>query len=212
MYDPSIMEVGKRVHNAIDSYYKNYYNKEATEENVLATTYGILRNQWDTTLPPEFLKKAHTCVVNFAKWELNNLDGLATKPITECKIYSGDLMGIIDYLDLSRQRAVDFKTNSRSGISYDNKVQAVMYRKLVYEKFNINIKNFSFMFLFTGETMNVYLDDLKLLEIEKELIMNKDKILESWRTMSFPKEPRTPKGCGNCAYRFYCGGVDGSPC
>jgi len=213
MFDPSIMEVGKRVHDAIDAYYKNYYILETDEQNIFDTTYSILRNQWDVTLPASYLKKAHACLVNFAKFESKNVNGeFATKPLTEVKIYSGDLMGIIDYLDLSKQKAVDFKTNSHSGISYENKMQAVMYRKLIGDKFNTNIKTFNFEFLFTGEMKDVYLDDLKLLEIEKELYIIKDKIIESWRTMSFPKEPRTESTCSGCSYRYYCGGVDGNSC
>jgi len=208
MYDPSIMEVGRRVHDAIDAYYKGCYSNETGEENILAETYGILRSEWDTTLPANYLKKAHTCIVNFAKWEANNIGHLATKPITEIKIYSGDLMGVVDYLDLNKPKAVDFKTNTRAMLNHDYKMQAVMYKLLIKNKFAIDINNFSFLFLFTGETKDVYVNGGTLLEIEKELIMYKDKILESWKTMNFPKQPRT--SCKGCAFKYYCGGVDGN--
>jgi CRISPR/Cas system-associated exonuclease Cas4 (RecB family) len=130
--------------------------------------------------------------------------------LTEVKIYSGDLMGIIDYLDLTTPKAVDFKTNTKAGIYYDYKMQAVMYRKLISEKFNTNIKTFHFEFLYTGETKDVYLDDLKLLDIEKDLIMYKDKIKDSWASMGFPKTPLT--NCKSCNFKYYCGGVDGDSC
>jgi len=209
MFDPSVMEVGKRVHDAIDVYYKNYYVVETNEQNILSTIYGILRNQWDTTLPADFLRKAYACLVNFAKFEAkNNGNGFATKPLTEIKIYSGDLMGIIDYLDLTTPRAVDFKTNTKAGIYYDYKMQAVMYRKLIYDKFNTNIKTFHFEFLYTGETKDVYLDDLKLLEIEQDLYSYRDKIKDSWASMSFPKAPLTDGGCKSCNFRYYCGGIE----
>jgi len=213
MRDPSIMEVGKRVHDAIDTYYKGYYTLETNEQSIFNTTYNILRNQWDVTLPASYLKKSHTCLGNFAKFESKNVNGeFATKPLTEVKVYSGDLMGIIDYLDLSRQRAVDFKTNANPGISYENRMQAVMYRKLIYDKFNTNIKTFYFLFLFTGDEKEVWMEDLKLLDIEKELYLYKDKILESWKTMVFPKEPRIESACDGCSYRYYCEGVDGNTC
>jgi len=211
MFDPSIMEVGKRVHDVIDVYYRNYYNSETDEQKILDTSYGILRNQWDVTLPASFLKKAYTCLTNFAKFESQNAhNGFATKPLTEVKIYSGDLMGIIDYLDLTTPKAVDFKTNTKAGIYYDYKMQAVMYRKLIFEKFNTNIKTFHFEFLYTGETKDVYLDDLKLLEIEQDLLMYKDKIKDSWASMSFPKTPLV--SCKSCNFKYYCGGVDGDSC
>lgn len=207
MYDPLVVEVGKRVHNAIDSYYKNYYNSIYSIQQIEDITYNILRNQWDTKLSANLLKKAHLCIHNFAKFESENNNGLATKPLTEVKIYSGDIMGIVDYLDLNKQKVIDFKTNASARIGDDNKMQAVMYQKLIKDQFNINIEKFGFQFLYVDDYKEVSLYDPSLKMIAEELIMYKDKIKESWQTMFFPKNPKNESVCKRCEYRYYCEGV-----
>lgn len=205
-WDPSIVEVGKRVHDAIDVYYKNHFATEFIEEKIRDIVYSILREQWDTTLPVDFLKKAYTCICHFAEWEVNNGYRGRTKPWTEGRIYVNGLMGIIDYLDLNTKTIVDFKTNTRAGIGYGNRMQAVMYKKLVKEKFGIDIPYFTFQFLFPNETRVVKFDK-KTMQVQEDIEMYIKQIQESWKTNNFPKQPRTPKGCKSCMFNYYCGGV-----
>jgi len=206
MWDPSIVEVGSRVHQAIEDYYKCSIigkNKEGIFEKV----YQILRNDWDTTLPASFLKKAYVCLEHFAEFEMNNINkGREVLPMSEVDIRCNGLRGIIDYLDLSNNKLIDFKTNTRAGIGYANKMQAVMYGILVKEKFNYDIPYFTLQFLYPGETRIIKYDS-KLDKVREQLYDYVEQIQESWRRQHFPKLPRTKSTCNNCNYRFYCDGV-----
>lgn len=204
-FDTSHLEVGKRVHDAADNYYKHCYKGDASEKYILDTTYGILRRDWDVTLPAPLLKKAYDCITNFAKFEANNVsNGVTNKPGTEVKLYYNDLMGIVDYLDLDRVKVIDFKTGAKPGIGYYSRLQAVMYKILIKGKFNVNIKYFEFQFLYPGIPRKVDVNDKKSLEVQEDLMKYKDQIIESWKTSVFPKQPRTPTGCKYCEYRLYC--------
>lgn len=203
-YDPTIMYVGKMVHDAADYYYKHCYTKDNDKALILSLTYRHLRDNWDTTLPVEYLKKAYQCLINFAEFEFNNNHDLATKPITEIKIYAGDIMGIIDYIDLNNQLAIDFKTNARATLSRSYKMQAVMYKKLIKDKFDIELKKFRFQFLFVDEYRDAVFSKPIYKEIEQDLIACKEQIKESWRTLNFPKAPKTKSTCRWCNYRYYC--------
>jgi len=206
MFDPSIVEVGSRVHDAIDKYYRTSYSTEVDEEGILAKSYEILTNDWDHTLPADFLKKAYVCLQHFAEFEVNNLNkGLLMKPLTELRIKADGLYGIIDYYHPETNKVIDFKTNTKAGVGYANKMQAYMYKLLIKHKFNIDINYFTLQFLFPGEIRVVKFDN-KMDKIKKDLIMNVEKIKESWRRDLFPKDPRTKSTCNGCSYRFYCGG------
>ena len=203
-YDPAIMYVGRQVHDAADYYYKHCYTKDNDKALILSLTYRHLRDNWDTTLKVDYLKKAYQCLINFAEFEFNNNHDLATKPITEIRIYAGDIMGIIDYIDLSSQLAIDFKTNTKPSLSRSYKMQAVMYKKLIKDKFDIDLKTFRFQFLYVDEFRDVNFSNPKLVEIEQDLISCKEQIKESWRTLNFPKVPKTKSTCRWCNYRYYC--------
>ncbi|MHA1866006.1 MAG: PD-(D/E)XK nuclease family protein [Candidatus Heimdallarchaeaceae archaeon] len=207
MFDPSIVEVGSRVHSAIDRYYKNYFDTNLTQNQILEIVYGLLRQEWDTTLPPEYLKKAFKCLYNFAIFESNNLSNdLRTKPLTEVKIQYNDLYGIVDYIDFNTKTVIDFKTNTNAGLGYDKKMQAVMYKKLVEGRFKTRISSFYFVFLYPGKQIEVKFDK-KLSKIEEELEKIKNSIIGAFQKKKFPKKPRTPNTCKGCEYRIYCGGV-----
>jgi CRISPR/Cas system-associated exonuclease Cas4 (RecB family) len=207
MFDPSIVEVGSRVHDAIDMYYRNYLLLNGTEEDIRNKVYEILRNQWDTTLSVDYLKKAYTCVCNFAKFENTMRKGRRGVPLTECKIYCNGLMGIVDYLDLNKPNIVDFKTNTKAGVGYDNKVQAVMYKMLVKQEYDIDLPYFTLQFLFPNETRVIKYEE-NVLQIQREIENSVEQIRKAWDTKNFPKEPRTPSTCNGCEYRFFCGGLE----
>lgn len=206
-WDPSIIEVGKRVHDAIDAYYKYKYDIYNNSGEILNTVYEILRADWETTLPAEFLRKAYVCLTNFAEWEMNNINrGLKTKPLTEVHIHADGLYGIVDYIDLNRRKPIDWKTNTRAGISYGNRLQAVMYRKLIKDKFNFEISYFTFQYLYPDEVRIVKFDG-KTEQVEKEMYEFIERIKESWKTKNFPKTPRTKRACGGCQFSYYCDGI-----
>lgn len=208
MFDPSVFEVGKRVHDAIDMYYKHHFRTDTNQEQILYDVYSLFRKSWDTTLPVEYLKKAYVCLQNFSVWEGNNLqDKLYTKPLTEVKIPANGFYGIVDYVDLAGKRYIDWKTNTRAGLGHSYKIQAVMYKILIEHKFNISLNNFTFQFLFLGEPRDINLKDKKLGEVENEIYNFRDKILESWKSGEFPKEPRTKNRCRSCSFNYYCGGI-----
>jgi len=208
MFDPSIVEVGSRVHEAINTYYRNHLLLDGTEEQIKDKVYSVLRNDWDTTLPVEFLKKAYICISNFAKFEYSRKKGRRGVPLTETKIYSDGLMGIIDYLDLNNLDIVDFKTNTKASVSYDNKVQAVMYKMLVKEEYDIDLQHFTLQYLYTNEHRVVEYDK-NIFKIEGYIKKIVKEIKNAWDTGEFPKNPKTPKMCNWCEYRYYCKGGNG---
>jgi len=203
-YDPAIMYVGKMVHDAADYYYKHCYTKNNDKATILSLSYRHLRDNWDTTLKVEYLKKAHQCLCNFAEFEAGNNHELVTKPITEIKIYANDIMGIVDYIDLNNQNAIDFKTNARASLGYSYKMQAVMYKLLIKHQFNIDLKKFRFQFLFVNDYRDVHFSNPKLQQIEQDLKSYVEQIKEAWTTLNFPKNPKTKNTCRWCNYRFYC--------
>lgn len=207
MWDPSIMEVGRRVHDAIDMYYKHHFRTDTNREQILYDVYSVLRKDWDTTLPVEYLKKAYVCLENFSGWESNNLqDKLYTKPLTEVKIPANGFYGIIDYINLKDKVFIDWKTNTRAGLGYSYKIQAVMYKLLIESEFKISVDEFKFLFLFVDDDRKIKLKSKKLAGVEKDIYDFRDKIMKSWKTGDFPKEPRT--SCRGCSYKYYCGGVE----
>jgi len=204
MFDPSIVEVGSRVHDTIDKYYRTAYSPDFTQEQILAQSYNILRTDWDHMLPAEFLKKAYTCLEHFAEFEIKNINkGLLTKPLTEVKIKANGLYGIVDYLRLENQKVIDFKTNSRAGVGYANKMQAVMYKLLVKREFDIDIKYFNLFFLYPNEYRTLKFDG-KYENIKKDLFKYVGEIREAWKKNQFPKKPRTKSGCNWCSFKYYC--------
>jgi len=206
-WDPSIVEVGRRVHDAVDAYYKHHYVIWKNSREILKKVYEILRAEWDTKLPAEYLRKAYTCLSHFADFEMNNINkGILTKPLTEVHIHADGLYGIVDYLDLNQRKIIDWKTNTRAGISYANRLQAVMYRKLIRDKFKFEIPYFIFQFLYVDEVRIVKFDK-KTEQVEKEMYEYIEKIKEAWKTKTFPQEPRTPSGCNACQFHYYCGGI-----
>lgn len=208
MYDPAILYVGRSVHEAIDNYYKHCYTKTNDKSHILALTYRQLRDNWDTTMPVEFLKKAYTCLQNFAEFEAQNNHDLTTKPLTEVKLYADNFMGIIDVVDLVHQRCIDWKTNARASLGYNYKLQAMLYKYLIKHQFDIDLKQFDFVFLAPNEIRTVRFNNPKLKDIAQDIYAYKEAILKSWQTGEFPKQPKTANTCKYCAYRYYCEGCD----
>jgi len=206
-WDPSVVEVGKRVHDAIDAYYKHHYVIYNKPGDILKKVYEILRAEWDTTLPADYLAKAYVCLTNFAEFEMNNINkGIKVKPLTEVHIHANGLYGIVDYIDLNRRKSIDWKTNTRAGIGWANRLQAVMYRKLIREHFKFEISYFTFQYLYVDEPRIVKFDK-KTEQVEIEMYEYIEKIKEAWKTKNFPQEPRTPSACNSCQFHYYCGGI-----
>jgi len=127
--------------------------------------------------------------------------------MTEVKIESDGLLGYIDYINLDTMQILDFKTNTKSSISYEYKIQFHMYRRLLKQKYNIDISEFTFLFLYTNEEKTITLTK-SIKKIEDDLDMYINNIRSSWKTDTFEKKPRLKSSCKSCEYRFYCGGIN----
>jgi len=208
LYDPTIMAVGKIVHETIERYYNQMYEKGTTEEDVLAKTYFILRRMWDTTLPSNLLNKAYTCLSNFAKYEIENANnGIDEKPLSELTLETDDMLGIIDVLYQEKKIAGDFKTNIKPSVSQNYKIQATMYKYLLEETMGISVRSFNFIFLYGYENRLITFTEKSYSDLLDIVIGTKNAIIGSWKKDSFKKEPRTEHMCKYCQYNYYCGGV-----
>jgi len=211
-YNFDVLDIGGYVHEAIERYYKNYYLTNGTKDDILNKTYSCLKDIWDTTLLPEYLKKAYDCLENHAKWEENNIKtGIGTKPLTEIAIDSGDYYGLIDYIDLPSNRVIDWKTNKFPVLSYEYRMQAYVYKKLFESKFNEKLSHFYFFFLYPNDWRTVSYEKEKQIEVGKDVEKFLAEIKECYDKEEFEKRPRIRSTCKNCNYRLYCkfeGGKD----
>ena len=205
-FDPTIFEVGRRVHEAIDYYYKNHFSTDRTRDEILAISYGYLRKNWDRSLPPEYLRKSFTALYNFATFESNkNIFGYRQKPLTEVVLHCENMFGVVDYLDLNTKEVLDFKTSSNPSVSKQNKIQATVYKLLIEHNFHFTPKTFTFFYLLPNVQKHVNLSSISNIETEVKNTINS--IIESWETNRFEKKPKTKNACKSCEYRMYCGGV-----
>jgi len=201
-----VLDIGSYVHEAIDKYYKLRFLTEADSPNdVLYETYDLLKQVWDTTLEPEGFKKAYTSLQNHAQFEYNQIkSGIRSKPFTEVKINARGYFGIIDYADMSSMNIIDWKTNRYPTLSYNYRMQAYIYKQLIDEHFNVDLKYFKFFFLFPNKWRTVKYDTPKMNEVANDVEELKSMVSDSYKYDSFEKRPRTKKMCRNCLYKYYC--------
>lgn len=209
MWDFSVLDVGGYAHDAIDRYYRHHYDPTAIKsyEDILTYSYEELANIWDITLKPEQLKQAYICLENHAKWEFENIkNNICTAPLTEVKIAADGFFGIIDYIDLPKNLAIDWKTGKSAYLSYAYRMQAAVYKILYEHEYNMKLTHFKFFFLYPNEWRTVRYDSPKQQQVEHDVVTLKNAIEEARENDIFPKQPRTPKACNSCEYRNYCGG------
>jgi len=200
-YSPSALDIGKFVHDSIDKYYKNNFLTEGTSEDILFKTYkNFKENDEVRYLLPEQLKKAYDCLTHHSLWEENNINNIATNPMSEVEINGAGYYGWIDYIDIQNDKVIDFKTNTYPTLSYAYRMQAHIYRELFESKFKKKLTHFYFFFLYPNTWRTVKYDSEKQKKVGqdvenfKELILNKE----------YPKKPRTKSQCKSCEYRYYC--------
>lgn len=204
-YDPSILEVGSFVHDAIDGYYRHHYLMHGTADDILAESYAELKKSWDISFLPAQLKQAYTCLQNHSEWEYDNItNGIGTKPLTEQKIGQMGYYGIIDYIDLPNLKVIDWKTGRNPYVTYGYRMQAHIYRILFEAQFNMKLKNFHFYFLFPNEFRTISYEKEKQIKVGKEVEKLKAEVIHSRDIGEFEKNPRTAKGCRNCNFAYYC--------
>lgn len=204
-YDPSILDLGSYVHDAIDKYYRKRFLTDGTVDDILIESYDELKKLWDPSLTPEQLKKAYTCLENHAQWEYGNLSlGMRTKPFTEQKLKHMGYFGIIDYIDLPRKQVIDWKTGKKAYLSKDYRMQAHIYRILFEEEFGMDLPYFLFFFLYPNQWRKVTYDSEKQKKVGEETDALKNKLLEAWDTGEFEKCPRTKNACKYCELAYYC--------
>jgi len=202
-FDPTVMEVGRRVHDAIDIYYRNLFLANGKEDEIFNNVYSILRESWDHMLDVEYLKKAYICLKNFAKLEAEETKKKDyIKPLSELDLRHERFRGKIDRFDLVKMIAGDFKTNTNAVVSYDYKMQAAIYSYLIEKEFGQKIKYFVFYFLYPNETRIIKTDNLKkILDNAKQY---RNSITQSFEDNKFERKPRTKSTCKYCDYKFYC--------
>ena len=206
------MDIGSYVHKAIERYYDNYYLSNGSVDDILKKSYGCLTEIWDTFLLPEYLKKAYDCLVNHAKWEHDNIaKGIGTKPLIEVKLNAAGFFGYVDYIDLSHNKAIDWKTGKYPNLGFNYRMQAHVYKAMIEEKFGIKLPYFYFFFLGADDWRIVSFVKEKQIEVGEEVQKLLEGVRESYANEEFEKRPRTAKTCRNCNYRLYCkfgGGIN----
>ena len=204
-FDHSILDVGSYVHDSIDKYYKLHFLMDVQKNDILLETYDILKSIWDTSLLPEQLSQAYTCLENHAEWEYNNLQrGIRVKPLTEQKISYDGYYGILDYIDLPSKKFIDWKTGKRAYLSYDYRMQAYIYKILSEGMFNVKLNSFYFFFLYPKQWRKVSYNDEKQIKVAEETEKLKVDLIDSLERNEFEKCPRTDNGCKNCSLAYYC--------
>jgi len=206
MFTTEHLDVGKYIHDAIDIYYKNLYVDNGVIPNdIFKSVYSVLREIWDTTLLPEHLKKAYVCLQNFAIWDFENIQEEGTEPITEENYKYDGFRAKVDYFRESPLKLGDFKSGTYPTVNYMYKIQAAIYLYVLRNKLEIDIDKFTDWFLYPNVSKDVNWKDLQeILQTAKDY---RDKITDSFKTMDFPKQPRTKSTCRYCDYRYYCGGI-----
>jgi len=204
-WDFDVLDIGKYVHKALEDYYKKSVLVDTSKDDVLGETYHWLKKCWDLKFPPEYLKKAYTCLENHAEWESNNLsNGINTKPLVEVEITKNGFHGLIDYIDIANDKVIDWKTNKWPILSHNYRLQASIYKVLYEEKFNRDLTHFYFFFLYANEWRTVKYGNKKQDKVDEEVEKLMKEIQKCYDNEEFPKKPRTDKMCENCLYKWYC--------
>ena len=174
-WEPAYLELGRLVHDAIDYYYRhNYLSAPNSSEDILYYTYKKFTEDWqeiESTMTEDFFLKGYECLQNHATWEYQMIqNGIRTRPLTEIKIPANGFFGILDYVDLNNDAAIDWKTGSYAYLSYDYRMQAAIYKILYDEKFGRNLSHFQFFFLHANQWRTVKYDSEKQQEVLKETL------------------------------------------
>ena len=199
------LDIGSYVHDAIDRYYKNYYLMDGTYEDILEKSYSCLKDIWDMTLLPEYLKKAYDCLENHARWEYGNISkGIGTKPLTEVTIDGGGFFGLIDYIDLPNKKVIDWKTGKYATVSYNYRVQAHIYKALFESEFGEKLPYFHIFFLGANEWRMVSFEKEKQIKVGEDVQKMLGEVQKAYDNEEFEKKPRISSTCKSCNYRLYC--------
>jgi len=205
IFKPDIMEVGSRVHDAIDIYYRNLFVEGSNKDEIFKSVYSVLRQSWDHMLDIEYLKKAYTCLKSFSEFEAKQIKNNGySKPLSELDLRHENFRGKIDRLELVSMIPGDFKTNTNAVVSYSYKMQAAIYSYLIEKEFGQKPKYFNFYFLYPNEIRTLKVENLKtILENAKQF---RNQIIQAFDDDKFEKKPRTASTCRYCNYRYYCKG------
>ena len=204
-WDFDILDIGKHVHHGIEKYYKNHFDPDGKKDYILYYSYERFKEVWDFTFPPEYLTKAYNCLENHAIWEADRLKKeIGNCPLVEVETTQNGFHGIIDYVDLAKDKVIDWKTNSYAVLSHEYRIQASIYKILYDAKFDKELTHFYFFFLYPNEWRTVKYDSEKQNKVKEEVMKLKDAVEKCYDDGEFPKEPRTESMCKNCIYKWYC--------
>ena len=195
-YDDNIFFVGNIVHEAIHSYYAYCYSPSYTKDEIFDITYSYMKEHWDFSVPTNLYMRSYQCLQNFSGWEENN----TSKPLSEKKLQTDMLYGIVDYIDLDNNVVVDFKTSSSSYLSFNNRLQAQIYKELIEKNFNCKIEKLHFFFLYNNRMRTVSFDNPKQ-EAFKDIVYT---YVKNIHKHIYDKSPRLPSTCKSCPFAYYC--------
>ena len=178
-----------------------------TANDIFYDTYNKLRELWDITLEPEWLKKAYDCLKTHAEWEYQNIKKGITKPFSEIKIDQNNIdktnngyFGILDYVNLQKAQVIDWKTGSYPTVSFEYRMQAHVYKILFESKFDTKLKDFYFFYLYPNQWRKISYTNPKQIEAGKECDYLLSKILDN----GYEKKPRLENSCRYCDFKYYC--------
>jgi len=185
------MDAGKRVHQCIGYFYKNY---RYDVESLFGEAWGV----WENNPVPTQEKKAIRCFESFKRFirfQLKKYDKIFFPNVMEVDVTSpdGKFHGIIDFYSRELRQIIDWKTNAKAVIDADMVKQGLIYKYVIEQK-GLPVDKVSFYFLNGNKikdlsnsfTYKLITDIQEQIEVDKE----------------FKKKPSAK--CRECPYSIGC--------
>jgi len=150
------------------------------------------------------LQKAYTCLQNMAVYEYKRAKKNSYKPHIEL---TKDIAGYyikVDGFDEQLGKAWDIKTGTNASKSWQNIVQACVYKNGLDALFDINLEKFEFYYPQVNKPIIVNFSGKKELEWMDKVKHAREEIQKGFQLKKFPKQPKTPNTCNYCNLRHYC--------
>lgn len=178
---------GKKVHSAIEAYYKLF----PPVQDVSSTVLSQLMLNWNKRMPHGVLETALLCTKNFTSFETLRRKRYEYVPLSEGKLKARGFYGIVDFFDTHNACLIDFKTSKRDSMKRDFKIQACIYNWLVNGSGRVN-----FYFLYTNTIKTYVVDDAMEAEVQRK----KADIIYALDNDDFPATDH----CKWCQYSYCC--------
>lgn len=194
-FEPQYLDAGSMTHKVIEKYYNIYPPIEAIP-GIINRLYKEYKDVY--RLEPEFNKRCHIALTNFANYEIYSRKRGRARPKSEwyLSVEDGNVTyhGYIDYYNPVTQKIMDFKVakeNMHAGL----KLQAAFYILMVRKKLDIEARFYDY-FLLSNIIRPVEINH----ELEDKLERTKNDILTAIDKNHFP----ATGNCKYCNYRWCC--------